>query len=214
MPPPLTLAQMEAEAKLLETAARLKSAKNPARAAVTSGMRTGLGTIGALVTGGLATKAVDGLIHKFGPKPSLGQQIFGRGGAFRKAIGFGLGGATLAGGAMLANSAYDAVTSPVKRERGFKLMLADNPGLKEHDERSLRKNYNTLYNLNPDLAQEPAVASAFVKKQMAFKDEGIQTADVKTLSEIRKNFADARAKQPGFAGHFADGKDLYDMRKD
>ena len=119
-------------------------------------------------------------------KPSLMSQVKG---STSKALGFGLGGLALGTGAMAASKGFEAVKDPIDRRRNFNRMLEENPSLKREDKDVVRKSFNTLHTFNPMMSKDPTVAGAFVRRAVAFKDEGIQSADVKTLSEIRKNMA-------------------------
>jgi hypothetical protein len=119
-------------------------------------------------------------------KPTLSSQVrLGMG----RALGFGLGGLALGTGVMAASKGYEAVKNPIERKHSFDKMLAENPGLKREDKDVVRKSFATLHTFNPMMAKDPTVAGAFVRRALAFKDEGIQSADVKTLSEIRKNLS-------------------------
>ena len=71
------------------------------------------------------------------------------------------------------------------------------PGDRVQDHRTLRRSFDTLYSFNPHMAKDPLVAGSFLRRALAFKDEGIQANDVKTLTEIRKNLAGARKDEGG-----------------
>lgn len=127
-------------------------------------------------------------------KPSLKSQVrLGMG----RALGFGLGGLALGTGAMAATKGFEAIKDPIDRKRNFNKMITENPGLKREDKDVVRKSFNTLHTFNPMMAKDPTVAGAFVRRALAFKDEGIQSADVKTLSEIRKNLSDSSKRRDG-----------------
>jgi hypothetical protein len=112
-----------------------------------------------------------------------------------KAVGFGLGGLALGTGAMAASRGIEAITEPLEKKRSFNEMMKENPGLKREDKDVVRKSFNTLHTFNPMMAKDPTVAGAFVRRSVAFKDEGIQSADIKTLSEIRKNLSSLKNDQ-------------------
>lgn len=121
--------------------------------------------------------------------PTLASKVKGN---LANAIGFGLGGAALAGGAYAGTQALRGATEPFIKQRAFNDMLKENPSLKNEDKDVVRKSFNTLHTFNPTMAKDPLVAGAFVRRAAMFKDEGIQASDVKTLAEVRKNLSDSR----------------------
>lgn len=128
-------------------------------------------------------------------KPSMLDRVTN---AMGTAAGYGLGGLALGAGVYGAGKAYDGLTEGHVKEKHFKNMLAENPMLKHEDPAVVRRSYNTLFHFNKDMATDPTTAGAFVRRAVAFKDEGIQSNDIKTLAEIRKNLADAGGKGTSF----------------
>jgi len=76
--------------------------------------------------------------------------------------------------------AYRAIKNHIGRERGFKGMLAYNPELTREPAERVRTLFNTLHNASPTLAQDPVVASSWVKRTM-YQDEYI---DPRTMADI------------------------------
>lgn len=105
---------------------------------------------------------------------------------------YGLGAAGVAGGIAGIESLREALDRKVGKEKAFKNMIKDNPGLAGENPDHVKKVFNTLYTFNKDMAKDPLVAGSFTRRSLMFKDEGIQPMDVKTLTEIRKNMRDGR----------------------
>lgn len=81
-----------------------------------------------------------------------------------KALAWGAGtaGAALLGHAAL--EAFDAAKGAVQKSRGFNQMMDQNPGLKKMDRSKVQSIYGTLHRFNPEMAQDPFVAGAWVKR--------------------------------------------------
>lgn len=81
-----------------------------------------------------------------------------------KALAWGAGtaGAALLGHAAL--EAYDAAKGAVQKSRGFNSMMDQNPNLKKMDRKKVQAIYTTLHNFNPEMAQDPFVSGAWVKR--------------------------------------------------
>ena len=150
----------------------------------------------AALGGGLLKKEIESAIRRRRQPGMLGE-VFGTGGAFRKALGYGLGAGVLGGGAVAASKTYEKVTDPYKKEQAFKGMVSMSPGLKNEDSKAVRDSFNVLWKFNKDVAEEPTSAASFVRRLVMFKDEGVQTNDIKTLAEIRKNMADSGKSRGG-----------------
>ena len=147
---------------------------------------------GALAAGG---KALSDRV--FNPKPSLTQEILGKGGIARKALMLGAVGAGIGGGASLLSGAYDKVENRVSKNRNFDAALKANPTLREFKTEDLQSAYDALHRFSPEIAKEPLAAGAFLRRSMLFKDEGIQPNDVKTLVDVRKALAESRKSENG-----------------
>ena len=63
------------------------------------------------------------------------------------------------------------------------------------DPKATRQAYDTLVHFAPNVATEPNAAGAFMKKLIEYKELGTQPDDVKTLTDIERNIANAR--RPG-----------------
>lgn len=155
------------------------------------------GAAGALILAATAKPLEERIARAFKPKPSVMGSIFGRGGPFHTALGYGAAGAALGGGAMLANKAFTMAHEPREKRNAFAVMMAEHPHLKHEDPKTVTRSFNTLWHFNQDVAKDPTTAASFVRRAAMFKDEGIQANDVKTLTDIRKALSDARKNENG-----------------
>ncbi len=170
----------------------------------------------AVIGGGLTMGAkalADKLMNK---RPSLTQEILGRGGIAQKALMLGAVGAGIGGGAAALSGAFDKVENRVSKNRNFDAALKSNPGLKEFKTEDLQAAYDALHRFSPEIAKEPLAAGAFLRRSMLFKDEGIQPNDVKTLVDVRKALGESRKNenaQSSIMGAFSSSaKDLGSLR--
>jgi hypothetical protein len=96
----------------------------------------------------------------------------------------GIGGAMAlgsAGAAKLGQAAMD----PVKKRIGFKRLMTESPELADKEDMgTLKKYYNTLFRFAPNVAMDPLTASSFMKRNLEFKEVGIQPSDISTLADI------------------------------
>lgn len=138
--------------------------------------------------------------------PTMKSQIKG---ALGNALGFGIAGTALGAGVLAANKGYGAIADPIIKQRSYERMLAANPSLKHEDKDVTQRSFNTLYKFNPDMAKDPTTAGSFVRRAAMFKDEGIQSADIKTLAEIRKNMSESTKGSPKFMDQ---GSGLFSFR--
>ncbi|MFZ4580511.1 MAG: hypothetical protein ACOYOB_19175 [Myxococcota bacterium] len=167
----------------------------------------GKGVLGAIegapkaAIGALGTAAGVALLSKFRKKPSLLKSIFSSGGPLTTALAYGAGATAIGGGVWAAGKGLEAATDPYKKERAFKALKSESPALVSGDPVHARKSFETLWRFNPDMAKDPLVASSFVRKAIAFKEEGVQSQDIKTLADVRKAMSDAKKnKSKPFAG--------------
>lgn len=78
------------------------------------------------------------------------------------AVGMPLVTATAAG----ASALYDKMTAASRKAQAFKTMIGENPHLHDRDPVLVQRYFNTLHNLNPQLAQDPTVAASFVNNMV------------------------------------------------
>ena len=109
------------------------------------------------------------------------------------ALGLGSAGLVLGGASSAAEGLADAAATPIKRHLGYKRMVRDNPWIKDEDQDTVKKFYRTLFNFSPTVAMDPMASGSFMKKQLEFKDIGIQHNDIHTLSNIEKAVRDTKA---------------------
>jgi hypothetical protein len=121
--------------------------------------------------------------------PMVGQQIAGQG--FRQAFGSTLKGmGTLAGASLIVGAGmkgldaiYDKASNAIGRARGYKAMVEANPGLKKMDRKRVEMAYNTLHKFNPEMAEDPLVASSFVNRVAEMGQ--VTTQDIGNLMAAR-----------------------------
>jgi len=148
------------------------------------------------LVGGLGLGASALLARKFlHAKPTLSQELFGSGGAVRRALGFGAVAAGLGAGAAAATGGASYLHNRISNEKHYNDALKNNPGLKEHKDEDLRAAFKSLSKFSPDLASDPLAAGAFLRRSMMFKEEGLQPTDIKTLVDTRKLLSEARKNE-------------------
>ena len=105
------------------------------------------------------------------------------------ALLLGGAGAALKAGSAIATSGGDAATDPIRKSFYKRRMYKENDWLKSEDQTAVKRVFNTLYRFSPEMAADPSVSAAFVRKGLEFKDVGIQSQDVKTLADIQSAVA-------------------------
>lgn len=65
-----------------------------------------------------------------------------------------------------ASALYDKMTAASRKAQAFKTMVAENPHLQDRDPVLVQRYFNTLHNLNPQLAHDPTVAASFVNNMV------------------------------------------------
>ena len=97
-------------------------------------------------------------------------------------------------------SSFDAAMkmSPAEKEP-----LHDNPA-------KSRQAFDTLAHFAPHVAVQPAAARAFMNRLIHY-DMALQATDVKDLSEIERNLAQARGDHPPFIAGFGAGVDAFGL---
>lgn len=65
---------------------------------------------------------------------------------------------------VVAMDALGAAKDAVSKSRGFKSMVEGNPDLNKMDRNKVQTYYNTLHRFNPEMASDPFVAGAWVRK--------------------------------------------------
>lgn len=114
-----------------------------------------------------------------------------------------LGGALLAAGGAAATAAIghgasfgvDALRNRIGKGRAYKGMLKASPGLaKRKDADKVQMTFNTLWNLNKDLAKDPLTAGSFVERSVQRADIG-DSAGAYVDIDTARNLARSRAKK-------------------
>ena len=117
-----------------------------------------------------------------GGKPGkvMGQALMAAGGAAATAaIGHGV------------SRAYDSLSHRIGKGRAYKGMLEASPGLaKRKDADRVQMTFNTLWNLNKDLAKDPLTAGSFVERSVQradFGDSAGSYVDIETARNILRS---------------------------
>ena len=108
----------------------------------------------------------------------------------RTAAQLGAVGLLLSGGAAAAQGLVGAIKDPIKKRLGRNRMYRENNWLRHEDKGTVDKYFSTLFRFAPTMAMDPLVSGSFMKKQLEFKDIGIQPTDVSTLANIQKAVKD------------------------
>jgi hypothetical protein len=101
-------------------------------------------------------------------------------------------GALLGAGSAGASALIQAAKDPIKKRLGKNRMYRENEWLRHEDNKTVDKFYNTLYRFSPTMAMDPLVSGSFMKRQLEYKDVGVQPSDVSTMVNIEKAVGDAR----------------------
>ena len=208
------------KADLLKLAAKIKKKKKPkkpksmfSRGASGFGNFAGdvgkftkplLGAAGGVVSLLAARKAIKSAIrdHKLSKLHPV-KKFFAEGQPGRRALGFGLGATAFAGGVKGIDALAEGISDPFSKRNAFNNMMNENPSLKKEPKRDVKMIFNTLYRFNPKMAGDPLVAGSFMRRSLQFKDEGIQPADIKTLTEIGRNVVGAKSRDGILSNAFA-----------
>jgi len=109
-------------------------------------------------------------------------------------------GAGLVTGGALAAGGYEALRSRLSSGGRFRAMLKDNPDLRDKPEKDVKKMFDIVHDVSPDLTKSPVVAGAFVRKAMEYKDVGVAPASVKELADINLAISKARGDKGDYGG--------------
>jgi hypothetical protein len=120
--------------------------------------------------------------------------------AFARAGMAALAGAGLVTGGAIGAGAYESIRSKLAEGNRFRAMLKDNPDLRDKPEKDVKKMFDIVHDISPDLTKSPVVAGAFVRKAMEYKDVGVAPASVKELADINLSIAKARGEKGGYGG--------------
>jgi len=101
-------------------------------------------------------------------------------------------GLVLGGAAAGAGEGVKAIVDPIRKKVGRKRMYRENPFLQHEDKKTVEKYYDTLYRFSPSMAMDPLVSGSFMKKQLEFKDVGIQPTDLQTITNVQKAVSQSR----------------------
>ena len=104
----------------------------------------------------------EGLKAAFNPQragSAIGDALFAAGGA-----------ASIAAAAHGIGTGVGAIKNKIEKGRAYKGMLETTPGLSNRDAGTVQKTFNTLWNLNKDLAKDPLTAGSFVERSVGRAD--------------------------------------------
>ena len=102
-------------------------------------------------------------------------------------------------GVGMAHNKYQDVKLKHALETSFqKATSLDRPGADDgeihRDPEKTRSIFNTLVHFAPEVATDHNAANAFIRKMLAYNDTGINTDEVKNLSEITRNLRDSKSR--------------------
>lgn len=81
---------------------------------------------------------------------------------------------------MAALEGYDAVKDSIHKARGFKKMMDTDDEIKQKDSDTVKKLYNSVYNVSPTVAKDPFAAASVINRMADYEGK----VDFKTLSEL------------------------------
>jgi hypothetical protein len=90
----------------------------------------------------------------------------------------------------LAGDMYDAVRRGISKSRNYRVMMRENPDLKDMPAKNVQKAFSTLHRFNPEFAGDPTVAGSFVRRQAQFPE--FDTNQLANLVGARKNLSDLK----------------------
>lgn len=109
--------------------------------------------------------------------------------------------ATLAASGIAA--AASKLTEASRKATAYKSMMQENPHLHDRDAIVVQRYFNTLYRLNPDLANDPTVAASFVNNMAAMNNPMMPHQSI--WGEARQLAGMKRPeKGPGFGDQLSD----------
>lgn len=115
--------------------------------------------------------------------------------AITQGLMLGTASAAVTGGAALTAGLTDVIGGKLQKKVGIRRMYRENPWLDKEDKKTVSKFYDTLHRFSPNMAMDPLVAGSFMKKQLEFKDIGIQPNDLQTITSIEKAKRDAKGSR-------------------
>lgn len=133
------------------------------------------------------------------------KRMFGPGGEGSRALksvatGLGMGGALA-----LGTEAAKGMSSGITYKPNYLRMMRENPDLREADPKDVKRIFSTMQRFGPHLAKDPTVAGSWVRRQLQFKNEGIQPQDVKQLVDLQ---GASESAKPALALGFRAGTDI------
>jgi len=112
--------------------------------------------------------------------------------AMRQGLMLGGASAALTGGAALASGLTNVIGGALQKKVGIRRMYRENAWLDKEDKKDVEKFYSTLHRFAPSMAMDPLVSGSFMKKQLEFKDIGVQPNDLQTIANIERAQRDAK----------------------
>lgn len=138
------------------------------------------------------------LVKAAAPSTALKKFVFKD--AITKGVGLAAGGALIGTGIAAAASGYDALHRGISSSSRFKAMMKRNPDLKDKPVEDVREMFDIVHDYSPDLTRSPAVAGAFVRRALEYKDVGVAPASVKELADINLSLSKAKGEKGGYSG--------------
>jgi len=105
----------------------------------------------------------------------------------------GIASAAMASIGEAVGSGITALSDKVRKPMAFKAMVEANPSLGKMDQKAVQMTFNTLHNLNPQLARDPLIAASFVARSITRADMGGQErsfVDIQTAKDLQRGGQD------------------------
>lgn len=117
-----------------------------------------------------------------------------------KVVGYGapaVGGLAVAHG---VGNASEAARRKRTSRKGFKAMIKSNPDVAKMDEDKVRASFKTMTRLAPDLAADPQISGAFVRRTAGdFAEIGIDPKSARDLLDVQNAFLKSKSERGSFS---------------
>jgi hypothetical protein len=106
--------------------------------------------------------------------------------------------AALGAGAAMAGAAIKGIGGAISKIMSYRRMLRQNPDLNEYGAEKLKRHFDILYTYGPSVAQNPTLASGFIRTVNQYQIEGhdfVPPDTVKGLIDIENGIATIQSKR-------------------
>lgn len=123
-----------------------------------------------------------------------------------------LTGGIVGAGANLAVGAERGMVGAIKKHVGYRDMLKRNPELAKEQSGDVKSYYDTLHTLSPTMASDPNISGAFVKRQLEYRDMGVQPTDAAVILKAESDAAKANTPRSVFGDPLGIGGSIFGRR--